>query len=85
MGQELLQLEEVVVTASRLQDRYADLPTNVSVIGRDEIEAGGALTAGDALKDLTGVTDVSDRGSRGSGQDVRGKMAVGGHAQYARR
>ena len=62
---------EVVVKATRMGSPLTDLPTNVSVIGRDEIGRSNALTAADVLKSAVGITEVSDRGTRGSDRDLR--------------
>ncbi|MDR2508325.1 MAG: TonB-dependent receptor [Candidatus Accumulibacter sp.] len=43
------QLGEVVVTASRIEQSTLEAPASMTVIGKDKLEASGALSVGDAL------------------------------------
>ena len=68
----VLTLDEVVVTAERVEHRVRDVAASVNVVTGDEIERSGARTATDALARLPGVfvqrtgqfgrTDIDIRG-----------------------
>jgi len=73
----VLVLDEVVITAERVEHRVRDIAASVSIVTGDELERSGARTATDALGRLPGVfvqrtgqfgrTDIDIRGvgSRG--------------------
>ena len=49
-------LEEVVVTAERVEQPGRDLPASVTVVGRDEIDRSAALTTDDLLRRVPGFS-----------------------------
>ena len=80
-------LEEVVVTATRMTERPIDVPANVEVITRDEIEMSGATNVGDLIgKHITGhyhnygglLSPVGLRGFRteAHGDDTKGYVLI---------
>lgn len=52
--EEPIAVEEVVVTASRSEQKVADLPANVAVLTRADIRQGAALTLDDVLRSVPG-------------------------------
>ncbi len=69
---ETLDLGNIVVTPNRVAEDVAHAPSNVSVIGRYEIERSNAGTVGEVLKSVAGV-DVTNHGSSYSTEvDIRG-------------
>jgi len=69
-------LDEVVVTATRIQEPESEVPSSVTVITAKEIEARGAKTVADAIAAATGVA-VSDYGPAGAQQtaSIRGSTS----------
>ena len=65
-----LEMEQIVVTATRTPTAILDSPDNVTVITGEEIAAGGALTAAEALARVAGV-EIADSGTAGSVKSVR--------------
>ncbi len=65
-----LQMEDVVVTATRTASRILDAPGHVSVITSREIAASGAAGVADLLRQEAGV-QVLDNGTAGSVQSAR--------------
>lgn len=65
-----LEMERVVVTATRTATTILDSPDNVTVISGEEVAAGGATTAADALEKVAGV-EIADSGTVGSVKSVR--------------
>jgi iron complex outermembrane receptor protein len=59
-------LEEVVVTATRREERVVDVPYNISAISGASIEGQGIVSSADLLRGVPGV-NVVDRGYRNSG------------------
>lgn len=59
---EEIKLEEVVVTATRTLSKLADLPMNIDVIGRRQIEESQPLSPVEALQYVPGITRQSDGG-----------------------
>jgi len=57
-----LDVEELVVTATRSLSKAADLPINVAVISKRQIEENQPLTPVEALQYIPGVTRQSDGG-----------------------
>ena len=57
-------LEEVVVTATRTENKLIDTAANVSVVTADEIEKRNYQSAADALKDVPGVRVTYNGGER---------------------
>jgi len=60
-----LTLDEVVVTATRIEERQSEVPASVTVITSAEIESRGVKTVADAIEVAAGVA-VSDRGALGA-------------------
>jgi outer membrane cobalamin receptor len=65
-----LEMEQVVVTATRTAVSALDSPDNVTVISAEDLAAAGALTAADALEKVAGVA-IADSGTAGSVKSVR--------------
>ncbi|RCW61118.1 TonB-dependent siderophore receptor [Halanaerobium sp. ST460_2HS_T2] len=73
--EEVMELDEIVVTASRYQESIMETPVSIEVIDQEEIEASNARNLADLLQDaggvyiknfsgLTGKKDVIIRGAR---------------------
>lgn len=58
-------LDEIVVTATRSEQRLGDLPRSVSVVTREEIERLQAPSALNVLRTLPGISAASDGGLGG--------------------
>src|SRR5574337_897535 len=54
--QETVRLEPVVVSASRVEQQLRDVPANVTVITREDIEASSARTVDDLLRQVPGFS-----------------------------
>jgi outer membrane cobalamin receptor len=65
-----LEMERIVVTATRTETTILDSPDNVTVISGEEVAAGGAATAAEALEKAVGV-EIADSGTVGSAKSVR--------------
>ena len=65
-----IELEEVVVTASRTKQKIKDTPAAVEVITEKDIEAMGAQTLREALRMSTGIT--INPAMVGAGVSIRG-------------
>ncbi|MBI4517869.1 MAG: TonB-dependent receptor [Deltaproteobacteria bacterium] len=63
-AEEAVQLEEVVVTATRTRVRREDATTSVTVISSDDIEQRGQVSAAEALRGAPGL-DLTEFGSPG--------------------
>ncbi|MFC2091577.1 TonB-dependent receptor plug domain-containing protein [Elusimicrobiota bacterium] len=61
----------VVVTPTRYSTYISDLATNVDVITSNEMNENNVRTVGDALALIVGISDVSQRGTRGATRDIR--------------
>jgi len=57
-----LALREVVVTATRTAKALTEVPIPVTVVGKEQINAMGALRLNDVLGEQTGLTIVADHG-----------------------
>lgn len=55
-SEELIQLEPVVVTATRTEQRLKDVPANVTVYTKEDIEKSAAQTVDDFLRQLPGFS-----------------------------
>ncbi len=82
---EPVQLEEVVVTASRYPTTQQDAPAKVTVVDRKAIAASGATNVDDLLRNVAGVDIVRSSGLtsstsnvtlRGFGGQARGRTLV---------
>lgn len=69
-------LEEVVVTGTRTEHSASDSPVPIEIITAKEIEASGAVNAGDALDHVSGLFldeyESASRGGPGSGVNLQG-------------
>jgi iron complex outermembrane recepter protein len=66
-------LDDVVVTAERIQSPLREAPANVTIISREEIESEGAQTLADLLQKEPGVFTRSPLGNpKASTVDIRG-------------
>ena len=88
-AREVLELEEIVVTATRVERLIGSLAASVSVITREEIEETQAKTVDDLLKRVAGVRVRRHRGlttreegieitMRGTGQGARTLILMDG-------
>jgi len=73
-------MEEVVVTATRTEQKVEKIPAHVTVITSDEIQKSGANSVPDVLKSVTGVV-VTDLYGNGNNQTVD----IGGFGETADR
>ncbi len=64
--------DEVVVTASRFEEKRIDQPIGVTVITRDQIEASNARSIGDVLTSMGGVHVRDSSGQPNPQLDLRG-------------
>ena len=55
-------LDEVVVTATRTERTLAQVPVPLTVVGREQMRAMGAVRLTDVLGEQTGLTVVTDHG-----------------------
>lgn len=69
-------LEEVVVTGTRTEHSASDSPVPIEIITSQDIEASGAVNAGDALDNVSGLFvdeyESASRGGPGSGVNLQG-------------
>lgn len=72
-------LEEMVVTASRVETSKVDTPANITVISQEKLEESNYANAAEALADVPGV-NILEAGAKGSrtGQD---KILLNGDAR----
>ena len=72
--------DEVVVTATRFSDKYADTPVNVTVITADDIRNSTAKTLPDLLSEQAGITvhDFFGNNAATTTIDMRGFGVTGG-------
>ena len=72
-----LEMERIVVTATRTAVPILDSPDHVTVIDAGQIAAAGAATAADALRQVAGV-EIADSGTAGSvkSASIRGSVAA---------
>ncbi len=66
-----MQIEEVVVTATKRAEREQDIPVSIAVIGHQEIERRGVVGMEDYLRSIPGVSQI-DRGGRDNAIIIRG-------------
>jgi iron complex outermembrane receptor protein len=62
----------VIVTATRFEDRYLDLPVNVSIITAEDIKNSTARTVPELLRQLPGIRTRDSSGSPNLQVDLRG-------------
>ncbi len=63
--EEVMELDEVVVTASRYEESIMDTPVSIEVIDQEEIEESGANNIAELISSTTGVQIVDQGGSSG--------------------
>ena len=78
LAQEPVRTEPVVVTATRIEEKVSEQASPVSVVTREEIDLGGAVLVGDALRGLPGV-DVQRKGSPGNLENIKIRGGLAGH------
>lgn len=66
-----VKLEEVVVTATKRQERVQDIPMSIAVIGNQDIERRGLTGMEDYLRSIPGVNQM-DTGGRDNSIVIRG-------------
>ena len=73
-------LDEVVVTASRFEERIADNPLNLKVISRQDIHQSSARTLPELLSTLAGISmrDLFGNNAASTSLDMRGFGAAAG-------
>ncbi|MFC1546500.1 TonB-dependent receptor plug domain-containing protein, partial [bacterium] len=76
---EPIDLDPVVVTASRNGFYKAELANNVTIITEQDIKDTNAVTIADVLKTVVGITDITTRGTIGSASFVKIR---GGNANH---
>ncbi len=64
-----LEMERIVVTATRTATTILDSPDHVTVIDKEQIAAAGSATVADALRQVAGV-EIVDNGTAGSVKSV---------------
>ncbi len=72
--EEIRYLEEekaYLVTLTRKAESKENLPISVTVITKEQIVKSGADNVGDVLRNKTGITEVSKRGTIGSESEIR--------------
>lgn len=78
LQEEILQSDEVVITASRREETAIEAPISISVIGTREIENRNQLVLDDALRTVSGVqmvdNQVNIRGSSGFAYGVGSRI-----------
>jgi outer membrane receptor protein involved in Fe transport len=65
-----LKLEEILVTATKRQERIQDVPLSITAVTADEIDRRGLVSAEDYLRGIPGVSQISN--SLGQSIVIRG-------------
>jgi vitamin B12 transporter len=73
-----VEMDPVVVTATRIEEKVSEQASSVSVVPREEIDLSGAVLVGDALQGLPGV-DVQRKGSPGSMENIKIRGGLASH------
>lgn len=63
LKEQLNELEQVVITASRTRQRREDVPVPMTIVGKKEIEEMGAVRLDDVLREQTGLQVLNDHGT----------------------
>jgi outer membrane receptor protein involved in Fe transport len=66
-----VKLEEIVVTATKREERLQDIPMSIAVIGNQDIERRGLIGMEDYLRSIPGVNQI-DNGSQSNAIVIRG-------------
>lgn len=75
VAQEVVETEQVKVTASRVEQELMDVNMSVSVITEEQIRHSGARTVGELLEDIPGVRINNDGGQGMKRVKIRGENA----------
>ncbi|MBU2221761.1 MAG: TonB-dependent receptor, partial [Candidatus Omnitrophica bacterium] len=67
---ENVDLERIVVTASRMEEDYSDIARQVDVVTAKDIERSGSKNVADALTGITSV-NISNYGGPGAAKNIR--------------
>ncbi len=76
--EEVLEIERVIVTATRTEEKLLDVPGHATVITEEEIRASGARNLAEVL-DLKAGVSVSDYGPEGQQKSVSLRGSVTSH------
>ncbi len=76
--EEVLEIERVIVTATRTEEKLLDVPGHATVITEEEIRASGARNLAEVL-DLKAGVSISDYGPEGSQKSVSLRGSVTSH------
>lgn len=74
---EIIKLQEVIVTAPRIDKRLVETPAGISIITSDEIEEMGASNIVDVLESIPGVVKDSDARKRVTFRGNRSVQSAG--------
>src|SRR5690606_17502485 len=66
-AQGVVQLKNVVVTASGFEQNVVDAPASISVVPREKLEQGSYRDLNDALRDIPGVIITANGDNNGRG------------------
>lgn len=69
-----LDLDKIVVTASKVEQTYRDVPVNISIITSEEIEKSNAIDIAELL-DMISSVDILEQGSFGAVRSVHTRGA----------
>jgi len=69
--EEVIRLEEIVVTATKTEKKIEDAPGSVTVISKEEIERRNIKTVDEALSEVVGVFDKRNKGLMDTTSSVR--------------
>lgn len=64
-----LDLDKIVVTASKVEQTYRDVPTNITIISSEDIENSNAVEVAELL-DMVSSVDILEQGSFGAVRSV---------------
>lgn len=79
-AEDQINLDEIVVTATRFKDTYADKPVNVTIISNEDIKKSSARTVPELLSEQSGISvrDLFGNNATGATVDLRGFGAAAG-------
>ena len=66
---DVVEMEEVIVTATRTEEELLEVPQHVTVITEEEIRASGAANIAEVIEEKAGMS-ISDYGPEGSQKSV---------------
>ena len=73
-----VEMDPVVVTATRIEEKVSEQASPVSVVTREEMDLTGPGLVGDALQGLPGV-DIQRKGSPGSAENIKIRGGLASH------